>query len=477
MEQLPWVPAQIVWEVLHPRDLAAVVRTSRSLCYSAESVLYRLHAIGRWHSAVVWAAEAAHASRPETQAKAARTLDKVKMFCRLAPDALDSCYDMSWSHIIPHSVLYQVVEPPGAIRPPISLAVLFAPESPPRLTPPWAALHLAAWKGLDTLVRWLLEAGASVDASGSGTVTPLCLAVSNDKVSTAALLLAHGASSSTLVEGDDNSPSVLHLACVMGHTKLVEQLLATERVRADPADALHFYTRHGKKDAPAVVELLARHGAVPDSSSAALLGELFSTCRGQSAIALLRSMRHRGQVSPKLAQDILKEICSPVRRLGILKDPPVADQMIRELLGLGAKPSAGYVFWALSNPNFRVLSAVLPAFLDAGMKLPAKRHLLGDVSAYDKYQLQDENDQLAVVGLLLRHGATIGGATRTDALDPLGLNGDGREIWAKKLCGVLLDHCRQIPRSQRGKDIKAFLGRASSRKRLLEESGFDIDFI
>jgi len=129
---------------------------------------------------------------------------------------------------------------------------------------------------------------------------------------------------------------------------------------------------------------------------------------------------------------------------------------------------------------------LLPLLLEAGMdvrpapktrrrKLPAKYEiddLLGDTSSYDKSQ-DDKGAaaQLAVIRLLLQHGAPIGGATRGDALDSYPLvpgEYGGRVGWSYRLCHVLLDHCHSTPEDRRGEDIILFLGRFSgvqSRKR------------
>ncbi len=93
MEAFPYVPHSIIWEMLPARDLAALVRTCRSIHMFAESFLYRLNAVTPGHSAVMWVVEAAPPGVPQMQAAALGTLDKVRRFCRLAPDALlDPCY-------------------------------------------------------------------------------------------------------------------------------------------------------------------------------------------------------------------------------------------------------------------------------------------------------------------------------------------------------------------------------------------------
>ncbi len=290
MEELPYVPASIVWETLSSRDLAALVRTRRSLRYDVEPFLYRRHAVTSTHSAVMWAVETAQPDKPETHTTALSTLDKVKQFCCLAPGALDLCYTTSLDSTLFDDALDQLER------------VLHRD-----LYYPWAPLHLAAGKGLDTLTEWLLGAGAHVDASGA--ITPLSLVISSNRISTAALLLAHGANPG-IQQDDSNSLTVLHIACELGHVELAEQLLVAERIQADPTDLLRYYMSHGQDDAPAIVELLTRHGA---DCSDDLIGEFFHSSKWRTALALLRSKKHQDQMSPSLASDLLSRTCSSVR--------------------------------------------------------------------------------------------------------------------------------------------------------------------
>jgi hypothetical protein len=129
---------------------------------------------------------------------------------------------------------------------------------------------------------------------------------------------------------------------------------------------------------------------------------------------------------------------------------------------------------------------LLPLLLEAGMdvqpapktrrrKLPVKYDiddLLADTSPYDKNQDgEGAAAQLAVVRLLLQHGAPISGPTRGDALDsypPVPGEYGGRVGWSYRLCHVLLDHCHSMPEDRRGEDIDLFLARfagVQSRKR------------
>jgi len=454
MDHLPYIPSSIIWEILSARDLVALARTNRLLRCNVEQFLYRRHAITHRPSAVMWAIETANLDMPETCTKALAILDKVEQFCQLAPGVLD--LPCSSRHT------YINIQPP---HPFIAVSVQYS------LT----ALHLAAWKGLDAIVEWLLRGGANANCESS-VVSPLYLAVLNDKASSALLLLSHGASPVVRPSSQD-SLTVLQLACTMGYASLAEQLLASGSVPADPTDVLQWYSTHlsrgyVKNDAPAVVELLARDANVPD----ALIGEFLRTSRWQSALVLLQTKKRRNRISRTTATELLDNACYSLRYR--TQKAQNANLVIRRLLDMGADPDVGHQLLSSSTSDFPTLLTLLPPLLEAGMNLTAE-DALGIASAYDRNQ--DEKGasaQLEVVRLLLRHGAPIGPATRGDALDSLTTQSDqGRGKWAHELCGALVEHCRQIPRRRRRKDITAFLGRLSDTNKRLGNRVFDIDFV
>jgi ankyrin repeat protein len=457
MDHLPYIPSSIIWEMLSARDLVSLARTNRLLRCNVEPFLYRRHAITHQRSAVMWAIEIANLGMPETCTKALAVLDKVEQFCHLAPGALDlpCCPRQTYINI----------------QPPHPFIVVSSRHSLYSLT----ALHWAAWKGLDAIAEWLLRGGANASC-GSSIVNPLYLAVLNDKASSALLLLSHGASP-VVRPGSQDSLTVLHLACTMGYASLAEQLLASGSVPADPTDVLQCYSTHlsrgyVKNDAPAVVELLARDANVPD----AVIGEFLRASRWQSALVLLQAKKRRNRISRTTATDLLDSACSSLRHH--TRKAQDASLVIRRLLDMGADPDVGHQLLSSSTSDFPALLTLLPPLLEAGMDLAAE-DALGIASAYDRNQTEEgASAQLEVVRLFLRHGAPIGPATRGDALDSLTVRDDqGRGKWAHKLCGALVEHCRQIPRRRRRKDITAFLGRLSDTNKRLGIRVFDIDFV
>ncbi|OAA66668.1 ectomycorrhiza-induced ankyrin-domain nacht-domain containing protein [Niveomyces insectorum RCEF 264] len=499
METLPNELIFMVGTMLARSDLAAFSRTNRTSLERLEPLLYRLHALptdpARTRSAVLWTTGHAHPDTPETQKMALTTLDKVARFCHLTPGILDGCFTMRYVAALLGSKDWRqlyAIQRWARLRLPHTLY----------LTP----LHVATWNGADDVVLWLLEHGADVDVPIRQTsITALCLAVLRNRISTALLLLAHNADPAAPhivnahhVHDTRSAPTVVHLACARGLAELADQCLATKCIHADPTDLLKYYQSDGEADTPAVVAMLLRHGA--DASDDIFAAFLHSS-KWLSAWELLASPTFYGHMTAERAGRILSEVIRVGGR------PPganieTAERMVRRLLDRGADPNLGSLLWRCSSAlSYASVLKLLPPFIEAGMvvqrpppkgtktkKSTATRRarrpphgagqpsstlsspcggtldLLAETSPYEKDQ-DDEAAaaQLAIVRLLLQHGAAIGGPTRGDALDAY--PGDtaaarhGRAGWAWKLCHVLLEHCRTTPPDQRGEDMDAFLNR------------------
>ena len=119
-------------------------------------------------------------------------------------------------------------------------------------------LHGAARGGHTSIVDLLLTKGAPIDVLSSN-YTPLHLAILNDRTSTVELLLTKGASVETT---DDVMDTPLHDAAWGGHTRIVE-LLLTKRAPIDALNnnnqtPLHLATSRGHTD---IIKLLENKAA------------------------------------------------------------------------------------------------------------------------------------------------------------------------------------------------------------------------
>ena len=352
-------------------------------------------------------------------------------------------------------------------------------------SPSLLPLHVAALKGLDGIAAWLLRQGASVDAAlPESKATALSLAILASRTPTVLVLLANGADPDVR-ENEHDPPTVLHLACSLGLADLAERLLTLRYVDADPTALLALYHLHCQSDVPKLVVELVRRGA---KVSGVTVGASLRASKWQSAWKLLMAPMIRDHMTAEGSSITLQTMLS-LRSRELTTHVDTAVRMLRHLLNYGADPDLGRLLWRQSGGNsisYPTLLKLLRPLLEAGMDvkpavtkrrraprqraprhLPAKYgvdDLLGHTSPYDQSQ-DDEGAaaQLAIIRLLLQHGAPIGGATRGDALDsyPHGPARQlyGRRHWSYKLSRVLLDHCNSIPEDMRGEDIKAFLRR------------------
>ncbi|CAH0027940.1 unnamed protein product [Clonostachys rhizophaga] len=468
MDKLPVELLCMIGENLTSPDLASFSRASRTHWQRPEPLLYRLHALRGtrqvW-SALARALEFADREKPELQAMPLITLGKVARFCKLEPALLDRCRSTSpayrWLDSSTRDRLRR-----------ISVQL----EDWPSMSP----LHVAALKGLDDIAAWLLSQGASVDALMPGTTTTaLSLAILGEHTSTALLLLANGADPELREsagpeqrESERHLPTVLHLACALGLAELADRLLSERSLEAQPTELLATYRLHCPSDVPRLAAGLVRRGAEVSEDT---VGAFLRESRWQSAWELL--------TSPTLSDQLTAEGASRGRELA--RRVETAVRMLQHLLSLGADPDLGRLLWRSSGGvSYPTLLKLLPPLLEAGMDVkpapPRKRRragrqppvkygiddLLGYTSPYDKAQ-DDEGAvaQLAIIRLLLQHGAPIGGATRGDALDSFlpgpGQQLHGRERWSYELTKVLLRHCNNTLEDMRGEDIKAFMSRYS----------------
>jgi ankyrin repeat protein len=87
----------------------------------------------------------------------------------------------------------------------------------------WTPLHWAAQEGDAAIIRYLVNAGADIEACIEGGITPLHLAVGEGSLEKTAALIKLGASPNTRIESNGGS-SVLHLAAAWGYFEIIELL-------------------------------------------------------------------------------------------------------------------------------------------------------------------------------------------------------------------------------------------------------------
>jgi len=521
MEGCPTEIHILVCQSLSSGDIAKLSHASRLYCDIFEPILYHLHAFAPEQSAVAWAVDCTLPDQPVTRKRALAILDKVKRFSLIKPGALDVAYgslnlhpDQYWQPGFGSYVsLYAASQSLREQKLPFQHSSSgTGSRSWEMVVPPlkdaflgvWTPLHLAAWKGLDETVEWLVSNGASVDVSmiKGALITPVLVAVIVNNISTAALLLANGASpnigpdnpvhDAENREGGEKSHkplTVFHLACAMGSTYMVQQLLAAGQIKSNPTDLLMCYGALGTEEAPALVECLGRPPAkIPNR----VFHILFDNFKWWSALELLRSIHSHDRLgmSRRRASQLIRDLLSSS---DIKRDLDAAECLSQQLLDLGGDPHLGKLLWARSDKlGSEIMLQLLRPFVGAGMDFDGslweenpQRHqgdrpgdhlqrqfdelniqdFLGQVTAYPR-----ENDswksKLALVRLMLLHHAYIHEQTMRDALIPLGgvLLGryDERGKWAFRLCNTLLDHCRETDPSLRGLGgQKEFLRRVS----------------
>ncbi|EPE06820.1 ectomycorrhiza-induced ankyrin-domain nacht-domain containing protein [Ophiostoma piceae UAMH 11346] len=391
MLAFPTELALMVSERLSRRDVARLSRTSRAYQAKYEPLLYRVYAMyqrGSSHRsavAVAWTVEQADAARPETYASAEATLAKVTRFCQLRPGDVDYGGDcrrfyMSNCCIYDNQLRRMWVSMTGQL------------------------LHMAAWKGLDGIVAWLLRNGADIHAPLHGLcigpdvrISALYVAVSANRISTALLLLAYGACldletasfpddrEAVKAETDaddaeiytpDDIPTVVHLACALGYASMAEQLLIHANNINNNNNKIHhqsamdctrllcFYGKRCTKDVSAVAAVLLRQGA---TFSEEALCALLASSKWESALELLALPTCNEQITANLADRALWQMLLDGR---LESETAAAKRIFQRLLDGGAHPNTGRQLWHLaSRQGWGVVLELLPPFLEAGMVL------------------------------------------------------------------------------------------------------------
>jgi ankyrin repeat protein len=127
----------------------------------------------------------------------------------------------------------------------------------------WTLLHWAAQEGSPPIIRYLLEAGADVQAQDSLGFTPLAIAIGeaeNGMTDKTHALLNSGASPNTRIHGGGG---VLHTASAWGYLEIVKVLLSVAGIDVNLRDEeghtpLYFAKESGT---PELIDYLVQHGA------------------------------------------------------------------------------------------------------------------------------------------------------------------------------------------------------------------------
>ena len=87
----------------------------------------------------------------------------------------------------------------------------------------WSAMTIAAAKGLDKILAWLIANGADINSADVYGFTPLMRAVDNNHLMVATVLL--NTAGIDVNHGDESDNTALHYAVANGKVRMVELLL------------------------------------------------------------------------------------------------------------------------------------------------------------------------------------------------------------------------------------------------------------
>ena len=118
-------------------------------------------------------------------------------------------------------------------------------------------LHIASYKGHETIAKLLISNDADIDAQNINGFTPLHLATQKNYLNIVKLLLTYKAS---INEAADKLETALHIASKEGHVDLAEFLIFNG-AKLDIKDIDGQTPLHLAVENPKIVKLLLRHGA------------------------------------------------------------------------------------------------------------------------------------------------------------------------------------------------------------------------
>ena len=97
-------------------------------------------------------------------------------------------------------------------------------ESPEEKFNDWSALHWATQSGNVLIVKELLKRGADVNIADESGISPLALAVGENNLEMAKLLILNGADANKKIAAYEGG-EVIHLACSFGYDEMIELLV------------------------------------------------------------------------------------------------------------------------------------------------------------------------------------------------------------------------------------------------------------
>ena len=137
---------------------------------------------------------------------------------------------------------------------------------------PHTLLHLAAWQGQVSIIHFLVDHGAEIDAKGERALTPLHYAAEHGQTAAIQALIERGAAA------DNNDPGFTPLmwgaACGLRERSAVEALVRHGAdIRAKDKRGWTIMQIAGIGGATAVAEVLHEHGMDYDLHAALMLGK------------------------------------------------------------------------------------------------------------------------------------------------------------------------------------------------------------
>ncbi|KAH9907024.1 ankyrin repeat-containing domain protein [Xylariomycetidae sp. FL2044] len=507
MTVLTSLPVEIVTQVLEmgildTLDLASVAKTNRFLHPIANRALYRHDIKHRNSSALIWAAVTGELRTDQIALGLGANPNVLgsedpriyrwweRMWPRRHKSALDESLDVQLDHI--RECGYFAV---------------------PCGTP----LHYAVRGGRDKIVRLLLEAGASTNVPSRALCDcqehydfgvdvnefcpkwfPLHHALCKQHVSTADLLLNHGASTELASKTEWPCPHLIHCAAAQGLESLVDRALesdmASGRVYDTPETSLHYALEKWGNES--VIKKLIAAGADLDAQgNGDVSPPIYRACEiGNFAAAQILLEAGAKTTRPAIARPGLPSVpAKPLMHVAVTacvrlvtRPSNISDRLdeaqvefIRSLLGLGhnvnetfpKEANIGTVLYTVlsaavsrvDNKSTLHVMAVIELLLQAGADpnnddqrasqplLSAIENFfgLGHLLAFHPEERGPTCDWEEIVKILLQHGAhlDVPGRTRNgDYITPLGLA--IKHVGAKKdydrygyrFLRMLLDH-------------------------------------